>query len=652
MLFWPRKNQTINLLARHYNSPRDQFVKKEYMTTGWGRKTSGYRAIEQAEQLGTPFMLLEDGFLRSVGRGDEALSIVVDDLGIYYDAASPSRLEELIKTPLTPQQENRANALLKSWRECRVSKYNEAREYSGVLPEQYVLVIDQTYGDASLKYGLADASSFDQMLKAALIENPDKIIVVKVHPDIYTRKKKAHFDVETLRKMSRVHVIGENCHPVRLLEKADAVYTVTSQMGFEALIWGKKVRCFGMPFYAGWGLTWDELPAPPRRGKASLHQLIHAALVEYPRYVDPERNERCEVETVLSYVSHQRHMRQRVPETLYAIGFSRWKKSILKSFLKGADVRFVRRSSVIPRGSDVVFWGNVPPSKLPPNTRLIRIEDGFLRSVGLGADLVRPLSWVIDPVGLYYDASQPSKLETILQKTCFSREILQRAQALRKSIVHSGLSKYNLSGGGWERVKTDRQVILVPGQVESDSSIRFGTADIKTNMGLLKAVRKNRPEAYILYKPHPDVVAGLRHRGVEEENAQQWCDEIVNNTSTMDMLSQVDEVHTLTSLVGFEALLRQKSVTCYGRPFYAGWGLTHDIFPIPRRTRKLSLDELVVGTLILYPTYVSRYTRTYTTPERAIEELLQWRKEGASGMPVWRRVLRSILRIGKLVKKE
>ena len=40
------------------------------------------------------------------------------------------------------------------------------------------------------------------------------------------------------------------------------------------------------------------------------------------------------------------------------------------------------------------------------------------------------------------------------------------------------------------------------------------------------------------------------------------------------LLGIVDEVHTLTSLTGFEALLRGIEVHAYGGPFYAGWGLT------------------------------------------------------------------------------
>src|SRR5690606_21319683 len=123
------------------------------------------------------------------------------------------------------------------------------------------------------------------------------------------------------------------------------------------------------------------------------------------------------------------------------------------------------------------------------------------------------------------------------------------------------------------------------------------------------------------YKPHPDVLAGLRNQGSEESQAHQWCDEVIGDIPFHTLLDQVDEVHVLSSLAGFEALLRGLPVTTWGQPFFAGWGLTRDCGlsseVAARRNRRLTLDELVAATLILYPTYVSRKTRHFCTVERA-----------------------------------
>ena len=614
-------------------------------TVGWGRRKYARRARRVAQIQAIPFLCLEDGFLRSVGLGsiEPPLSIVVDDLGIYYDATQPSRLESFIARPLTAEELVRAQALVTAWQYARVSKYNHARDYVDPLPERYVLVVDQTQGDASIRYGMADETFYHRMLEAALAENQDCTILLKVHPEAMAGHKRGHFDLGEIARLPRVQVLGEDVHPVSLIEHAEALYVVTSQMGFEGLLWGKRVRTFGMPFYAGWGLTQDELPCPERRRPVKLENLVHATLIDYPRYIDPETGQRCEPERVIEWIGLQRKMRARFPKTLYAVGFSRWKKPIVREFCQGTLVQFVGRIEQAPEDGTLAVWGQ---GHRDEKRSVVRLEDAFLRSVGLGADLIRPLSWVMDRRGLYYDATAPSELEHLLQTTEFSADLVARAQRLRERIVEQGLTKYNVGSSGWRRPEGASRIILVPGQVESDASIRYGAPGIRANMGLLQSVRKANPSAHVIYKPHPDVVAGLRKKGEGEDEAVRSCNEVVIDIAMGELLTVVDEVHTLTSLAGFEALLRGKTVTCYGQPFYAGWGLTHDLVPLTRRTRRLTLDQLVAGALILYPTYVSRTTGKFTTPERALDELLDWRQQ-QNGLPLWRRFLRLALRHGK-----
>lgn len=279
---------------------------------GWGRKRSGRVAALLARLLGRPRVLLEDGFLRSLERRGAPVSLIVDDVGVYYDAGAPSRIERQIAREPTEAQGHRARAVIERWRAGRVSKYNHAPDHAGALPERYVLVVDQTAGDLSLRLGKARRASFSDMLQAALDENPEATVVVKVHPDRFTHGKHGNFTAGELAQ-PRVRVIAAACHAVRLLEAADAVYTVTSLMGFEALLWGKRVRCFGMPFYAGWGLTEDALPPPARRGRASLEALVHAALVDAARYVDPANGGSWSVEQAIDHVAAGRAARQAAP---------------------------------------------------------------------------------------------------------------------------------------------------------------------------------------------------------------------------------------------------------------------------------------------------------------------------------------------------
>jgi len=616
-----------------------KYVQESTIVVGWGAKRTADKARSFATKNILPHISLEDGFLRSVslGKHDPPLSIVLDDLGIYYDASRPSRLEALIESPGDPAFSSRARKLIALWRSARLSKYNYAREYSGDLPSRYVLVADQTLGDSSIQYGQADESSFHRMLEAALAENPGCTVLLKVHPEVVFGRKKGHFDIAAISKNPRIKVLGEEVHPARLIEYAEAIYVVTSQIGFEGLLWGKRVRTFGMPFYAGWCLTEDEITAPERRKPVALENLVHATLVEYPRYIDPETMKSCQPERLMEWMGLQRQMLERFPKAIHALGFHPWKKPVLRRFFQGSQVKFVKRVEEVPDGVNLVVWGRreVAGHRC---VGVIRLEDGFLRSVGLGANLVRPLSWVMDMQGMYYDATRASDLEQLLQETRFDSELVVRASILRRRIIEHGITKYNIGTAKWKRPQTAKRVILVPGQVEGDFSIVFGSPYVRRNMDLLRAVREANMDAYIVYKPHPDIVAGLRMNDGEEKSSC-WCDEEVLDSPMGELLEDVDEVHTITSLSGFEGLLRGKKVVTYGQPFYAGWGLTEDRHPIKRRTRRLMMEELIAGVLILYPTYVSSSTGRFTTPERALEELLAWRAHGSSSrLPLRRRV--------------
>lgn len=325
---------------------------------------------------------------------------------------------------------------------------------------------------------------------------------------------------------------------------------------------------------------------------------------------------------------------------LICFGFGMWKHGFVRAFLRGEAERI--RFCVGPRharlhrlGPDVVFvvWGKRDTAALralaaEQGIRIWRMEDGFLRSVGLGTDFRVPMSLVLDRRGIYFDPRSPSDLEHVLEHAEFTEQELARAEALRLSIVRAGLSKYNFAEtrASLPRAGAGRKWVLVPGQVEDDASIACGTRDVVTNAQLLAAARAHDPSAFIVYKPHPDVLSGHRRRGsLDLDGAARLADAVVTDVPLHACLEAADEVHTMTSLVGFEALLRDKPVFAYGLPFYSGWGLTRDRHAHPRRTRKLTLDMLVAGTLIRYPRYIREDTWEASTPEQVVEALAQKR---------------------------
>lgn len=332
----------------------------------------------------------------------------------------------------------------------------------------------------------------------------------------------------------------------------------------------------------------------------------------------------------------------------YFFGFSRWKHNFVKPYfpdLNEENIVFINPvnskkhfelalKNGLDENSTVYIWGRKPYPELEEYVKLnslkfYRVEDGFIRSIGLGSDLTQPYSLVIDSRGIYFDPTQPSDLEHILSTADFDEDILLRAKKLREYLVEKKLSKYNLYENIKLDIPTDKKIVVVPGQVEDDASIQYGASGM-TNLELLQQARKNAQDAFVIFKPHPDVLVGNRVGHVDEKTALLYADKIVTEVGLDSVLEISDEVHTMTSLVGFEALMRKKKVFTYGMPFYAGWGLTTDSKVCDRREVKLSLDELVAGTLILYPKYILPSTHAYCEPEELLVELDEQRKLLAS----------------------
>jgi capsular polysaccharide export protein len=634
---------------------------------GWGHKPTAREAREFAERHELPYLRVEDGFLRSVkpGQNEAPLSLVVDELGIYYDARGPSRLEKLLLNgdPLEDL------ALLSRARRCRkrivqagLSKYNDTEvappKWLRELEQPFVLVVDQTYGDAAVDQGLSSRESFAAMLKAALDEHPGATVFVKTHPEVLSGKKRGYLTHGLTHP--RVRIVTQAITPAELIVRARHVYVCTSQLGFEALLAEKPVTCFGVPFYAGWGLTDDRVPIA-RRGRArSIDELAAAALILYPRYLDPIRLEPCEVEQVIEHLAYQREMFEKNQGRHFCFGFSFWKRPFVRRYLAspGNEVHFVRSTrSAVRRGLDssarVLVWGERHPKGLREfcnqhGVPLARMEDGFLRSVRLGSDLSAPSSLVLDEQGIYYDATKPSGLELLLEEAEFTERELEQARSLRAAIVEARVSKYNLGDAERPPVspRAGQRVLLVVGQVEDDASIRLGAVGIRDNKTLLETVRRENPDEYVVFKPHPDVVAGNRRGKVP--NALALCDLLVEHTSIAACLDAAQEVHTISSLTGFEALLRGLRVVTYGQPFYAGFGLTVDREPISRRTRKRTLDELVAASLLRYPRYYSYEVKAFVKAEGIVHELARARSlAGDTRSSFFVRRLRSLVLLAK-----
>lgn len=590
----------------------------------WGHSPYATRGEAIAGKTGAALVRIEDAFLRSLhtGRsGEPPLGLLVDHSAMHFNSERPSDLEVMLATdPLDDTQIlNRARGAIARLKEAHISKYN-AFDPSLPCPDPgYVLVIDQTRGDASVKYSRADANTFREMLYYAQEEHPHAHIIIKTHPETAEGHRAGYFDASF--ETDNITLFDTSVSPWHLFEGATAVYTVSSQLGFEAIMAGHRPIVFGQPFYSGWGLTDDRNPVQRRQRVLTRAQLFAATMIKYPIWYDPHRDQLCEIETVIDVLEARARAWREDRHGWVAAGMALWKRAPLQKFF--GQVKKIRFNDALPSSGDrrAMVWA----SKSEPDRPAIRVEDGFLRSRGLGADLIPPLSLVCDDLGIYYDPRRISRLEQLITARAKLRIDQQlRSEALITDLISFGLSKYNLAGALPElpEVSPHGTTILVPGQVEDDASILAGTDHVTTNLALLQATRDANPDAIILYKPHPDVEAGLRYGQVPADALEDLADAVLTHTDPMAVLEYVDEVWTMTSGLGFEALLRGISVTTVGAPFYAGWGLTRDLGKIPaRRTARPDIAGLVHATLIDYPRYFDPVTNAACPVEVIVDRL-------------------------------
>ncbi len=575
----------------------------------WGRSPYAGRGEKVAARRHVPLIRLEDAFLRSVkpGRaGDAAIGLMIDDLGVHFDSHAPSRLEVLLATHPLDDATLMARAALgiDRLRAADLSKYNV--HDPGLAPPEagYVLVIDQTRGDASIRHGGATDASFAALLQLALTENPQARIVIKTHPETQSGHRAGHFGPADAG--GRTTLLTAPVSPWRLLEGAEAVYTVSSQLGWEAVLAGHRPVVLGQPWYAGWGVSDDRAPIPRRARVLTPRQMFAAAMILMPTWYDPCRDALCAFETALDQIEAELRTFREDRMGHVAMGMRLWKRGRLQAVF-GREKPLVfqddpDRAVALAQGRGLLVWAGKEPAGLA-HPMIRRVEDGFLRSRGLGAELVPPLSLVTDSRGIYYDPTRESDLEHLIAAP-LPPGGRARAERLMAAIVAGGISKYNLAGAVPDLPPGTR--ILVPGQVEDDASIRLGAGEVRTNLALLQAVRAAHPGAVIVYKPHPDVEAGLRPGVVGDGLA----DVVARAADPVALIAACDAVWTMTSLLGFEALLRGKPVTCLGAPFYAGWGLTTDLGPVPaRRVARVDIVHLAHAALIGYPRYYDPVAR-------------------------------------------
>ena len=604
----------------------------------WGRRPVSRRGLWVARRFGLPVLNVEDAWLRSVRPGHTGappIGLLVDLDGLHYDPANPSALERRLAAigPLDAAAAARARDGIAFLAAEGLSKYCDWQAGAAPPPAGAVIVVDQTRGDAALAASGAGPDTFARMLAAARAEHPGAPVVLRTHPVTAAGQRGGHYGTNDLDDRTVLHTAPID--PWRLLAGARAVYTVSSQLGFEAILAGHRPVVFGQPFYAGWGLSDDRAP-PPRRARAlTAQQLFTAAMLDYPAWYDPHRGGAATFETAARALAAAARAWREDRRGHVCAGMRPWKHAPVSAFLTGAAGRPVFEADPARALAEAtrldrpcVIWAGQETQAIRARAAaqgvpLWRMEDGFLRSVGLGAQLLPAASLVIDDLGIYFDPTRESRLERhVAAAEALDPGARHRAEALARAVVALKLTKYNVGAAADLPDAGGRRLVLVPGQVEDDASIRLGCSHTRTNLGLLERARALFPDAFLVFKPHPDIEAGLRAGRVAEADLARLADHVAHRASAAHLLDRADVVVTMTSLMGFEGLLRGCEVHCLGVPFYAGWGLTTDHAEVPaRRQARPDLAALVHAALIAYPRYFDAQTGTACPPEVIVDRL-------------------------------
>jgi capsular polysaccharide export protein len=208
--------------------------------------------------------------------------------------------------------------------------------------------------------------------------------------------------------------------------------------------------------------------------------------------------------------------------------------------------------------------------------------------------------------GMYFDASSPNDLEDIL---CESKKKHKRDLIGEENIRSIGSNLEDSSNidlvTPWPAAYGKK--ILIIGDNPSSSEAKFGSLVIKNDQDLLFSVRRNNPDASIIYKPNLNMIGCCTDNSVSDEDIHITDIRRANKKTCMaSQILEADEVHVTTSNDGLNACFLGVPLVCYGQPHFSGWGFTKDIHPLPsdRRQKNISFNRFIYSIFNFYTHYL------------------------------------------------
>ena len=591
---------------------------------------------------------ISEGFLRATRAGAAPAplySLNLDPLAPHDCAGRASALERLLADPALAADApllERARRLMTALFSSTPASRARATAFYGPKTGRRILVLGHAQDARTLAAAGQRLNTNEDLLAIAAGENPGAQVLWRPAAR------------DACVPGSGILTVGDELADGDLFETIDQVYTLLAPQAVEAICRGIRVTTLGAPFYAGWGLTDDRQPLPRRSRTLEACELFAAAFLQHPRHFDPTYKTEIDAERAIGRLIQARDGGARAAPTAtpqgvptFVIGMTSW-RDYLCAWMPEREFTFVDKavpeetflSDWAPRilarpDAEVFLWGLKGEPRLlaffKANAIRVRfVEDGFLRSVELGGNRTPPFSLTLDSRAPYFDARQPTDLEHLLASHDFDADpaLMTRAQALMASMLRSGVSKYNHQSPVDIRSlygpKT-RPRILVLGQAEDDASITFGSDRRYSNCDAVTIAALENPQAQVIYKPHPDVMNAWRRQGSDIERVRRYCEVLERDIPLAQSLETIDHVYTITSLGGFESLMRGIPVTTLGCPFYSGWGLTDERQGNARRGRPLSVLQVFAAAYILYPRYFDPNYRMPIEPEQAVARLARLR---------------------------
>lgn len=432
----------------------------------WAEAPGTARLRARAAAAGVPFVLLAQGLLRAPPRGRmpppslSALVLEIAGPGSPAGIVSPGRVlaDRGWESPALLAQAAAARRALASAR-IGGDWWNSGGE--GELPAgdgyTVVLLAEPAVADTGTPPREAALAA---MLDCALAENPaDRLVIVAPDP-IGEALRPSLVAAAT----GGAAIISRPLDPWLLLDRAARVYSAGGEIGLLALIAEVPVAAFGSAFYTGWGATKDAAGMLQRPFRRNTDEIFAGACLLATRYRDPFRNIRASFDDVLAVLADWRRLDEANRRIAVCVGMSFWKRRRIADFVRssagdpvfrrttaGAVAAALRDRKAPARA--IAGWASRLPDGLAAaaaqaGVPLVRVEDGFIRSVGLGSDFLPPASLVLDARGMYFDPRVRSDLEVLLGEAAFGPALVARAQALAAQLVARGVTKYNLADRG------------------------------------------------------------------------------------------------------------------------------------------------------------------------------------------------------------